>query len=159
MCTPVQWLAKRNITEAVPEPEDPGAYVGNTNILNAAHKLKLLRFEEWEEHKRNTNKAILACFDEDLLVEIETGGLLIGYTPYEVYQYMWNNFIQDKDKDREILHAKKLREVEYDPDKIPQHYYKAINDARELLTGLRETVTDEEVIRNAYATFEKKTST
>ena len=155
MCTPAQWLAKRNIDAAVSEPTDPGAYAGDTNVLHAEHKIKLLRFEEWEEHKRNTNKAILACFDKDLLVEIETDGLLIGFTPYEVYQYMWSNFIQAKDKDREILHARELLKVEYDPDKIPQHYYKAINEARELLTGLRETVTDDEVIRNAYATFEK----
>ena len=155
MCTTEQWLEKKNITHAVPVPTDPGPYTGDTNALYAEHKLKLLRFEEYEEHKRNTNKVILAKFDEDLLVEIETDGSLIGYTPHEVYQYMWTNFILMVDKDREILHARELLKVEYDPDRIPQHYYKAVNDARELLTGLRETVTDDEVIRNAYATFEK----
>ena len=45
--------------------------------------------------------------------------------------------------------------MDYDPDRIVQHYYKAINEARQLLTGLRETVMNAEVIRNAYATFEK----
>ena len=99
MCTPAQWIAKRDIIAVVPEPTDPGPYIGDTNVLHAEHKLKLLRFEEWEEHKRNTNKVILVCFDDDLLVEIETDGLLIGYTPYAVYQYMWTNFIQDVDKD------------------------------------------------------------
>ena len=59
------------------------------------------------------------------------------------------------DKDREILHTREQLKVGYDPDRIPQHYYKAINEARELLTGLKETVTDDEVIRNAYATFAK----
>ena len=59
------------------------------------------------------------------------------------------------DKDQEILKAKELLKVDYDPDRTVQHYYKAINEARLLLTALRETVTDEEVIRNAYATFEK----
>ena len=68
---------------------------------------------------------------------------------------MWTNFILTVDKDREILHARELLKVDYDPDRIVQHYYKAINEARELLTGLRETVTDAEVMRNAYATFEK----
>ena len=68
---------------------------------------------------------------------------------------MWANFILKVDKDREILHARELLKVDYDPDRIPQHYYKAVNEARELLTGLREIVSDEEVIRNAYATFEK----
>jgi len=81
--------------------------------------------------------------------------LLLGYSPHEVYQHMWKNFILKVDKDQEILHARELLKVDYDPDRIVQHYYKSINEARELLTGLRETVTDEEVIRNAYATFEK----
>ena len=117
MCTTTeQWLEKKDITHAVPVPTDPGPYTGDTNALYAEHKLKLLRFEEYEEHKRNTNKVILAKFDEDLLVEIETDGLLIGYTPHEVFQYMWTNFILTVDKDREILHARELLKVEYDPD-------------------------------------------
>ena len=79
MCTPVQWLAKRNIPAAVPEPTDPGAYTGNTNVRYAEHKSELLIFDKWEKHKRNTNKAILACFDEDLLVKIETDGCFYIY--------------------------------------------------------------------------------
>ena len=68
---------------------------------------------------------------------------------------MWTSFLLKVDTDQEILKAKELLKVDYDPDRIVQHYYKAINEARLLLTALRETVTDEEVIRNAYATFEK----
>ena len=59
------------------------------------------------------------------------------------------------DKDQETLKAKELLKVDYNPDRIVQHYNKDINEARQLLTALRETVTDEEVIQNAYATFEK----
>ena len=88
MCTTAQWLEKKDINHAVPVPTDPGSYTGDTNALYAEHKLKVLRFEEYEEHKRNTNKAILAKFDEDLLVEIETDGPLLRYTPHAVYQYM-----------------------------------------------------------------------
>ncbi|OEU14451.1 hypothetical protein FRACYDRAFT_240995 [Fragilariopsis cylindrus CCMP1102] len=155
MCTQAQWILKRGITAQVPVPIDPGPYIGDTNILNAAHKQTLKLYEEYEEHKRNTNKAIQACFDEDLFIELETDGLLLGVSPHEVYQHMWMNFILTVDKDRKILHAGELLKVDYDPDRIVQHYYKAINEARELLTGLRETVTDAEVMRNAYATFEK----
>ena len=59
------------------------------------------------------------------------------------------------DKDQEILEAKELLKVDYNPDRIIQHYYKNIDEARQLLTALRETVIDEEVIQKAYATFEK----
>ncbi|OEU17011.1 hypothetical protein FRACYDRAFT_239612 [Fragilariopsis cylindrus CCMP1102] len=155
MCTQAQWILKKGITAQVPVPVNPGPYIGDTNILNAAHKQALKLYEEYEEHKRNTNKAIQACFDEDLFIELETDGLLLGVSPHEVYQHMWTNFILQVDKDREILHARELLKADYDPDRIVQHYYKAINEARELLTGLRETVTDAEVMRNAYATFEK----
>ena len=44
--------------------------------------------------------------------------------------------------------------MEFDPDRIVQHYYKQTNEARLLLTVLGETVTDEDVKRNAYTTFE-----
>ena len=97
-------------------PTDPGLYQGNSNSLHSAYKQKLKLYEEYEEHKRNTNKAIQACFDEDLFVELETDGLLLGYSPHEVYQHMWANFILKVDKDQEIVHARELLKVDYDPD-------------------------------------------
>ena len=78
MCTAAQWILKRGITAQVPIPANPGPYTGNTNSLHAAYKQKLKLYEEYEEHKRNTNKAIQACFDKDLSVELETDGLLLG---------------------------------------------------------------------------------
>ena len=45
--------------------------------------------------------------------------------------------------------------MEYNPDRIVQQYYKQINEVRLLLTALGNTVIDEDVKRNAYATFEK----
>ena len=59
------------------------------------------------------------------------------------------------DKDWKILKAKELLKVEYNPDCIVQYYYKAINNAILLLTTLGETVTEEDVKRNTYTTFEK----
>ena len=59
------------------------------------------------------------------------------------------------DKDREILRAKELLKIDYNPDCIVQHYYKQVNDARLLLMALKETVKDEEIKRNAYPMFEK----
>ena len=68
---------------------------------------------------------------------------------------MWDNFLLPMDKGQGILKAKELLKVEYNPDRIIQHYCKKFNDTRLLLTALRETVIDEDVKRNAYATFEK----
>ena len=155
MCTTAQWLLKQGITAQVLIPANPEPYTGNTNSLHAAYKQKLKLYEEYEEHKQNTNKAIQACFNIDLFVKLEMDRLLIGIIPIDVYQYMWITFLLKADKDREILKAKRLLKVDYNPDRIAQHYYKDNDEARQLLTPLRETVTDKEVIRNACATFEK----
>ena len=155
MCTPVQWILKRGITDQVTVPTDPGLYNGNTNSLKSAYKKKLKLYEEYEEHKQNTNKAIQACSDEDLLIDLESDRLLLGVTLMQVYQHMWSNFLLNVNKERENLKTKELLKVEYDPDWIVQHYYKQVSEVRPLLTALRETVTDAEVMQNAYATFEK----
>ena len=92
MCTPAQWILKRGITNQVTALTDPGLYTGNTNSLKSAYEQKLKLYKEYEEHKQNTNKAIQACFDEDLLMELESDRLLLGVTPIQVYQQMWTNF-------------------------------------------------------------------
>ena len=81
MCTWQQWLLKRGNTAAVVPPTKPAPYAGNTNGLKFIYKQQLKLYEEYEEHKRNTIKAITVCFDEDLLIDLETDGELIGYTP------------------------------------------------------------------------------
>ena len=73
----------------------------------------------------------------------------------EVYKHIWDNFLLPVDKDQGILKAKELLKIDYSPYCIIQHYYKAINDARLLLTAFGKTVTDKKVKRNAYSIFEK----
>ena len=73
----------------------------------------------------------------------------------QIYQHMWSNFLLKVDKDQEILETKKLLKVEYDLDLIVQYYYKQVSETRLLLTALRETVTDAEVMQNEYTKFEK----
>ena len=117
-------MLKRGITVNVTPPDDPGLYTGNTNSLKATYKQKLKLCEEYEEHKQNTIKAIQACFNEDLLIDLESDGMLLGVTQIEVYQHMWDNFLPKVDKDQEILKTKELLKVEYNPDQIVQCYYK-----------------------------------
>ena len=102
MRKPAQWILKRGITAQVTPPDDPGQYTDNTNSFKATYKQKIKLQEEHEEHKQNTIKVIQACFDEDLLIDLESDGMLLGVTPMQVYQHMWDNFILKVDKDREI---------------------------------------------------------
>ena len=105
-CTAAQWLLKQGITAQALVPNNPSRpYTGNINSLHAAYKQKLKLYEEYEEHKRNIIKAIQACFDEDSLIDLESDGMLLGVTPMQVYQHIWDNFFLKIDKDREILQA------------------------------------------------------
>ena len=62
-------------------PNNPGLYSGNNNSLKSTYKQKLKLYEEHKEHKQNTNKTTQACFDEDLLINLESNRLLLGVTP------------------------------------------------------------------------------
>ena len=81
MCKPAQWMLKSGITANVTPLDNPGLYTGNTNSLKATYKQKLKLYEEYEEHKQNTIKAIQACFDEDLISDLESDEMLLGVTP------------------------------------------------------------------------------
>jgi len=106
----------------VPPADPAGIFTGTTNILKSRHKQALKLFDEYGEHKRNTIKAIQACFDEDLPIDLESNRILVGYTPMEIYQHIWDNFLLPVGKDREILKAKELLKIDYNPDRIVQHY-------------------------------------
>ena len=93
MCSRAQWILKIGITNNVTTPTDPGLYQGISNSLKSAYKQKLKLYGEYEEHKQNSNKAIQACFDEDLLIYLKTDRMLLGVTPMEVFQHMCNNFL------------------------------------------------------------------
>ena len=58
MCTPAQWILKIGITTQVTAPTDPGLYTRNNNSFKSAYKQKLKLYEEYKEHKQNTNKVI-----------------------------------------------------------------------------------------------------
>ena len=68
MCTRAQWRLKKGIAvdaELPTAPTDPGLYSGSTNSHKSTHKQKLKLYEQFEEHKRNLNKAMQTCFDPD----------------------------------------------------------------------------------------------
>ena len=116
MCTWQQWLLKRGNTSAVIPSTKPVPYAGNTNGLKFIYKQQLKLYDKYEEHKRNTIKAITVCFDQDLLIDLETDGELIGYTPMQIYTHIKTNFLLAVDTDREILKTRLLIKSPYDPD-------------------------------------------
>lgn len=99
-------------------------------------------------------KAITVCFDKDLLIELETDGKLIEYTPLKIFTHIKINFLLGVDTDRKILKTRLLLKAPYDPDHIQQRYYNVINDTWIFLIAVGETLNNDKVKQNAYATFE-----
>ena len=112
ICTDDQWILKRNISQTVPPPDHPGIYTGNTNSQKYKYKQELKIYDEYVEQKCNSIKAIQAYFDEDLIIDLESNGIVIGYTPMEIYQNICDNFLLPVDKDREILKTKELLKID-----------------------------------------------
>ena len=67
----------------------------------------------------------------------------------QIYTHIKTNFLLAVDTNCEVLKTRLLLKSPYNPDHIPQQYYKVISDRRILLTALGETVSDDEVKRNA----------
>ena len=116
-----QFRLKIKVTVDVVLSTDPWLYTGNTNSLKSTYKQKLKLYEEYEEHKPSTIKVIQTCFDEDLLINLESNWILVGYLLMEVYENIWDNFLLPVDKYYEVLKAKKQLKIDYNPDRIPQH--------------------------------------
>ena len=58
MCLDGQWRLKPNITATVVPLADPGIFTGTTNVLKFRCKQEFKLYNEHEEHKHNSIKAI-----------------------------------------------------------------------------------------------------
>ena len=63
-------------------------YTQEIQIHSSQPTKKLKFYEEYEKYKRNTIKVIQTCFDEYLLNNVESDGILIHYLPMEVYEHI-----------------------------------------------------------------------
>ena len=71
-----------------------------------------------------------------------------------IYSHIKTNFLLPRDISREIIEIKADLKVAYDPDKILQVYYKNKQNSKNTLAALGNPVTDMELMRCAFETFE-----
>ena len=135
-------------------PAHPGLYTGNTHATKFRYKEELGLHSKYKEHMRNSVKALTVCFTEGLLMDLETDGEVIGYTPIEIYDHIKSNFLLPRDVSREITKTRKDLRVGYDPDEIPQIDYKKLQSAMLTLAALGDPVMDVEIMRYAFESFE-----
>ena len=87
-------------------------------------------------------------------MDLETDGEVHGYTPIKIYDHIKLNFLLPRDVSREITKRRKDLRVGYDPDEIPQIYYKKLQSVMPTLVGLGDPVMDVEIMRYAFESFE-----
>ena len=75
----------------------------------------------------------------------------------EIYTHMKTQILLPRDISREITKTKTGLNVAYDPDNIVQVYYKKIQTSKLTLAALDDPVTDEEIMRCTFKTFEAQT--
>ena len=87
-------------------------------------------------------------------MDLETDGEVIGHTLIEIYDHNKLNFLLPRDVSREITKTRKDLRVGYNPDEIPQIYYKKLQSAMLTLAALGDPVMDAEIMQYAFESFE-----
>ena len=81
-------------------------------------------------------------------------GQMISYSPMVIYTHIKINFLLPRDIPREITKTRADLKVAYDPDKIIQVYYKSLQNSKLTLAALGDPVTNVEIMRCAFKSFE-----
>ena len=80
--------------------------------------------------------AFSTYFTKGVLIDLETDGQIISYSPIEVYTYIKTHFLLPRDISQEITKTKTDLKVAYDPDNIIQVYYKKMQISMLTLAAL-----------------------
>ena len=135
-------------------PVQPLPYTGTTHAHKFKYKLDVKNHDKYKEHLRNSVNAFSTCFTDGLLIDLETDGQIIGYSPMEIYTHITTHFLLPRDISREITKTKSNLKVAYDLDEIVQVFYKKLQNSKLTLAALGDPVTDVEVLQCAFESFE-----
>ena len=141
-------------TATVDAPDHPGPYIGATHATMFIYKAELRLYNRDKEHMQKSIKALTSWFTRGLLIDQETDGEVIGHTVIEIYNHIKDNFLLPRDISQEITKTKTDLKVAYDPDDIVQVYYNKLQNSKLTLAALADPITDVELIRCAFETFE-----
>ena len=150
------WLKKRQVTSQVIPPTNPGAYTGNTHLLLESHKASQLAWKRYKLAQAATKKMIMHAFKDYHFLELQDdNGDVVGYTAIELFDHLLDQYVQPEDVADQVTELHKILEQKYDPNEEPQVYYKTVQDARNTLESLNETIDDNTLIRHGLNQFKE----
>ena len=106
---------------------------------------------------RNSVGSLTSCFTDGLLLYLETDGEVIGYSAIQIYNHIKDRFLLPRDLSWEITKTKTDLKVSYYPNNIVQVYYKKLSTSMLNLAALGDLVTEVEIMRCSFETFEVQT--
>ena len=151
-----EWSKKRLVTSQITPPTNPGEYGGATHNAHEIHKTKLLAWKRYKEAQAATTKMIMYAFKEYHFLELQDGnGDIVGYTAIELFQHLMDQYVQPEDVADQVTALHKVLEQQYDPTEEPQVYYKLVQDARNTLESLNESIDEATLIRHGLNQFKE----
>ena len=150
------WLKKRQVTSQIIPPTNPGTYGGNTHQLLEIHKTKQLAWKRYKLAQAATKKMIMHAFRDYHFLELQDdNGDIVGYTALELFDHLMEQYVQPEDVADQVTALHKILEQSYDPNEESQVYYKAVQDARNTLESLNETVDEATLVRHGLNQFKE----
>ena len=151
-----EWSKKRLVTAQITPPTNPGEYTGATHNAHEIHKTKLLAWKRYKEAQAATQKMIMHAFKDYHFLELQDGnGDIVGYTAIELFDHLMDQYVQPEDVADQVTALHKVLEQEYDPTEEPQVYYKLVQDARNTLEALNQTIDEQTLIRHGLNQFKE----
>ena len=150
------WLKKKGVSSQIIPPTNPGVYGGNTHQLLEIHKTANMAWRRYKLAQAATKKMIMHAFKDYHFLELQDdNGDIVGYTAIELFDHLMDQYVQPEDVADQVTALHKILEHEYDPNEAPQVYYKAVQDARNALDSLNQTIDDETLIRHGLNQFKE----
>ena len=118
MYTDTKSLAKHRITAIIVSLQQIEPYNETTHATNFKHNKELYLHKECNKHMHNSMKAFLECLAKDLLIDLETSCVVIGYMVTEIYTHIKDNFLLPCEISCVITKTKETLNVLYNPNEI-----------------------------------------
>ncbi|OEU18651.1 hypothetical protein FRACYDRAFT_236930 [Fragilariopsis cylindrus CCMP1102] len=151
-----EWSKKRLVTSQITPPTNPGEYTGATHNAHEIHKAKLLAWKRYKLAQAATLKMIMHAFKDYHFLELQdNNGDVVGYTAIELFQHLMDQYVRPEDVADQVTALHKVLEQQYDPTEEPQVYYKLVQDARNTLESLNESIDEATLIRHGLNQFKE----
>ena len=99
---------------------------------------------------------IMHAFKDYHFLELQDdNGDIMGYTASELFDHLMDQYVQPEDVADQVTALHKILEQEYDPNEVPQVYYKTVQDEKTTLESLNATIDEATLIRHGLNQFKE----